>query len=153
MGFGETDTTSGRAATTRALLLSALAIAACLCLWRGAQVFTADATSLATGSPEEARLAGLLEPVAGAGKVRVSLRKSADGTAHYLVMLDRTPEEGAELPARIQAVIAAAAGYDAAAGDTLSVQQFPFSAGSGRALAPAAKGNCCTDSVSPAGAS
>lgn len=138
MGIGETDTTNGRAATARALLLSALALAACLCLWRGAQAFTTDTSSLTTGSPQETRLAGLLEPVAGAGKVRVSLRAGADGTAHYLVMLDRTPEEGAQLPARIEAVITSAAGYDAAAGDTLSVQQFPFAAGAGTRPEPAA---------------
>lgn len=138
MGIADTDTTSGRAATARALLLSALALAACLCLWRGSQIFTVDSSSLASGSPEETRLAGLLEPVAGTGKVRVSLRNGADGTAHYLVMLDRVPEEGAELPARIEAVVAAVTGYDLAAGDTLSVQQFPFAAGTSARPEPAA---------------
>lgn len=138
MGIADTDSTSGRAATARALLLSAFALAACLCLWRGSQIFTADGVSLQSGSSEEVRLAGLLEPVAGSGKVRVSLRAGIDGSAHYLIMLDRAPEEGTELPARIEAVIAAAAGYDAAGGDTLSVQQFSFASGTSARPEPAA---------------
>lgn len=129
MGHAGTDVRAGRAAIARGLLLSALALAGALLFWRGVEAFAASPAGALAGSTQEVRLARLLEPVAGAGKVQISVRETPDGVSHYLVMLDRAPENGAELVGRVEAVIAAAAGYNPAIGDTLSVQQFPFASG------------------------
>ena len=113
------------------------ALAACMLLglglWRGAAVFTQPAETPLELTQQQQTLIHVLEPIAGNGNVRVTVRSTGRKTRDILVLFDTTGSDAAQLASDIEAMLGAAIGFDATAGDTLTVREFPFVGGSSAA--------------------
>lgn len=113
----------------RNLTLLAMILAAGVFCLRGADILTRPAPVTATGSQAERALTNLLEPVAGPGNIRVSLKRGE--IDRYMVLLNgprETSPETERLSHDISAILTAATDYDAAS-DTLTITSLPFAAG------------------------
>ena len=112
--------------TTRILTLAALTLAAGVFCLRAVDLFSGGIETAAIGSPLEQELTHLIEPIAGAGNVRVSVK--GGNARKYLVLLNG-PQLNADQPSDIktsaEAIIKSAAPFNAAK-DTLTLSQFPF---------------------------
>jgi flagellar biosynthesis/type III secretory pathway M-ring protein FliF/YscJ len=112
--------------TTRILTLAALTLAAGVFCLRAVDLFSGGVQPANIGSALEQELTHLIEPVAGQGNVRVSV-KGGD-TRTYLILLNGpqlTAEQPSVLKTNAEAIIKSAAPYNAAK-DTLTLSQFPF---------------------------
>ncbi len=109
------------------------AFAACILLglgiWRAAEVFTQPAATAASIGLEQEKLLHVIEPLAGAGNVRLIVRPTDAGARDFLVMIDTASRTAQGIGKEIEAILEKAAGFNAAAGDTLTVQEFPFAEG------------------------
>lgn len=128
--MGRSDRTTGdpAAGPARAVLLGALALALCLLGWRAVETFTAPVPAATPGPASTTNTLALLETVTGPGRVKLARLNSQQDARSFLVMVD------AEVPAdidtaRIETILAASAGFDKKAGDTLTVDVFPFAPG------------------------
>lgn len=115
----------------RARAISAIAafVLLGLGLWRGAEVFTQPAQSTSPISVEQEKLLHVIEPLAGAGNVRLTVRRADAGARDFLVMIDTASSGSRGIGEDIEGILEKAAGFDAARGDTLTVQEFPFVGG------------------------
>jgi len=112
--------------TTRILTLVALTLAAGVFCLRAVDLFSGGGQSAAIGSPLEQELTHLIEPLAGQGNVRVSVKGGETRT--YLVLLNGpqlTADKPSILKTNAEAIIKSAAPFNAAK-DTLTLSQFPF---------------------------
>ena len=98
-------------------------------IWRGAEVFTQPAVTTAPMSLEQEKLLHVIEPLAGAGNVRISVHRADAGARNFLVMIDTANSAARDIGKDVEAIFTKAAGFDAAKGDTLTVQEFPFAEG------------------------
>lgn len=114
---------------TRAICAFAAFVLLALGTWRAAEVFTQPAVSDAPISLEQQKLLNVIEPLAGAGNVRINVHRTDAGARDFLVMIDTAGTPARGLGSDIEAVLTKAAGFSAAAGDTLTVQEFPFAEG------------------------
>lgn len=112
--------------TTRILTLAALTLAAGVFCLRAVDLFSGGIEPAAIGSPLEQELTHLIEPVAGQGNVRVSVRGGETRT--YLVLLNGpqlTADQPSDIKISAEAIIKSAAPFNTAK-DTLTLSQFPF---------------------------
>lgn len=123
----ETDVSGSRRA--RAICALAAVFLLGLGLWRGAEVFSAPAGNAHVATSEQQNLLNVIEPLAGAGNVRVSVRRAGNGVRNFLVMIDTTSGETGPLGQEIEAILVTAVGFNTALGDTLTVKEFPFARG------------------------
>ena len=100
-----------------------------LVTWQATDVFTRPAVSEAPISVEQQKLLHVIEPLAGAGNVRLSVRRAGAGSRDFLVMIDTSATAARGLGEDIEAILTKAAGFSAATGDTLTVQEFAFASG------------------------
>ena len=98
-------------------------------IWRGSEVFTQPAVSAAPISLEQEKLLHVIEPLAGAGNVRITVHRADAGARNFLVMLDTANSTARGIGENVEAILTKAAGFNAARGDTLTVQEFPFADG------------------------
>ena len=98
-------------------------------IWRASEVFTQPAANLAPISLEQEKLLHVIEPLAGAGNVRVTVHRTDAGARSFLVMIDTANSSARAIGKDVEAIFTKAAGFDAARGDTLTVQEFPFAEG------------------------
>lgn len=123
-----------RTSYTRLIALAALIVAAGVLSMRIYDVFGAPQSD-PVGNSVERELTYLLEPIVGAEKVRVSISGRTDRTV--LVMIDGPVATDLRASRdQVETVLTAALGFDAET-DTLTLTQFPFARGVGRALTPA----------------
>ena len=113
----------------RAIAAFAAFILLGLGIWRASDVFTQPAVGTAAISLEQEKLLHVIEPLTGPGNVRVSVRRSEAGERDFLVMIDTASSGARDLGQQIEAILGKAAGFTAAQGDTLTVQEFPFADG------------------------
>ena len=123
-----------RTSYTRLIALAALIVAAGVLSMRVYDVFGTPQSD-PVGNSVERELTYLLEPIVGAEKVRVSISGRTDRTV--LVMIDGPVATDLRASRdQVETVLTAALGFDAET-DTLTLTQFPFARGVGRALTPA----------------
>lgn len=127
--FASSEDRAGGFSGRAALLSAALALGFCLFGWRAVQTLTQDNASASHASAEEARLASLIEPVAGASRVKTSIRRHEDGKQTILVLIDRSPDGAGRIASRIENLVESAADYSPARGDILRIEQFEFAGG------------------------
>lgn len=116
---------------TRLAALIAFALAACLCAWRANEFLNAHAERSAAQTPEQRQLAALVEPVLGNRSIRVAGHTAADGARTVLILVDAPAGRfhlDTERTGRIEAILAAATGFDPAR-DSLQIQPFVFAEG------------------------
>ena len=121
----------------RLIAIAAFALAVVLTGWRAVSVFSPKAAP-ASASLQERSLVSLLEPVTGAGQVRLSVNRHSDGSKAYLVLVDGpVPDAGATSTHAplISDLLTSAAGYNAAS-DSLTIRQFPFARNLAAGIAP-----------------
>lgn len=132
-GKGEVMSAKTRTPYTRLIALAALIVAAGVLSMRVYDAF-GSAQADPVGSSVERELTYLLEPIAGANKVRVSISGRTDRTV--LVMIDGAVATDLRASRdQIESVLIAALGFDAET-DTLTLTQFPFARGVGGSLTP-----------------
>lgn len=126
-------TAANRTPTTRILTLAAIIIAAGVLSFRALDLFASPAAPV-TGNALEQRAANLLEPLVGSNAIRVSI--TGKEGRNILILLDGPAASvNAELQSNIDAILTASVGYRAER-DTLTINQFPFAAGTGTSLSP-----------------
>ncbi|MEM9226122.1 MAG: hypothetical protein AAGA24_06370 [Pseudomonadota bacterium] len=119
--------------TTRILALAALVLAAGLFSVRATAVFTAPQASPAIGTAAEQKVAHLLEPIVGAGQVRVSIHQAGEGPNSFLIIFNRgaaAPTEIETLQKTIDQVLINGAGL-VPGQDTVTYLSVPFAAAPG----------------------
>lgn len=123
-----------RTPTTRILTLVALFMAAGVLSLRAVDLFTGPAQVSGVGSANEQALTGLLEPITGAGNVRVAIRGKPVRTFLILVNGEQTATQTSQSVKRdIETIVTAATGYKPER-DILTISQFPFAKGAGGEL-------------------
>ncbi|MCF6328546.1 MAG: hypothetical protein L3J02_01930, partial [Henriciella sp.] len=111
---------------TRILTLIALFLAAGVLSIRAADLFPAPAQAPQNGSTTEQSLINLLEPVAGAGNIRVSIHGRFDRTVLVLINGPQVATAASEATTlEIETITKAALALDTAR-ETLTLSQFPF---------------------------
>lgn len=113
----------------RAICAIAAFVLLALATWRATDVFTQPVISDAPISVEQQKLLHVIEPLAGAGNVRLSVRRAGAGSRDFLVMVDTSTSAARGLGADIEAILTKAAGFSPKNGDTLTVQEFAFAQG------------------------
>ncbi len=113
----------------RLLAIVACALALGLAGWRTFDIMTKPASATLTGTAYEQELVSLIEPVAGSGHVRLNLHRSETGARTFLILIDGPEIRQNPHAIRIETLLASAAGFNAANGDRLDIQQFPFASG------------------------
>ena len=112
----------GRAMRLAALVI--LAIAVSLGVWRAASLLTGP--DLTARSPAEASISGLVDPVAGAGRSRVSVTYNSEGGRTVFVLLDSAA--GGAAP-ELRRILPVASGLDTSGADRLIIEQTQFARG------------------------
>ena len=130
----DTDVTGMRRA--RAISAFAAFILLGLGIWRASEVFTQPAERSAPISLEQEKLLHVIEPLAGTGNVRLTVHRTDAGARNFLVMIDTANSTARGTGKDVEAIFTKAAGFDAARGDTLTVQEFPFAEGASARPAP-----------------
>lgn len=121
-------TATDRAPTTRILTLAAIILAAGVLSFRAFDLF-ANSKAEPVGSSLEREITYLLEPLTGAGDVRVSVSGRTD--RQILIMMNGdVGEDLRALRTQVESVLGASLGYDPQT-DTLTLTQFPFARGVG----------------------
>ena len=105
-------------------------------LWRGAEIFTKPAGAPDFISQEQQTLLHVLEPLAGAGNVRLTVRREEGGSRTFLVFVNTAAGNIRPLAREIETTLVHAAGFSSAKGDALTVREFPFAAGTSAAPQP-----------------
>ena len=100
-----------------------------LATWQATDVFTRPVVSEVPISVEQQKLLHVIEPLAGAGNVRLSVRRAGAGSRDFLVMIDTSATAARGLGEDIESILTKAAGFSTANGDTLTVQEFAFAGG------------------------
>ncbi len=122
---------ASRTPSLRALTLLALILAVGVLSLRAIDLFTGAPEPAASTSKAEQTLTGLLEPVTGAGNVRVAIEGISPRTFLILVNGPEAPDETSTITAeRIEAIVLAGTGFQADR-DGLTISQFPFASGIG----------------------
>ncbi|MEE2921599.1 MAG: hypothetical protein VYC38_07540 [Pseudomonadota bacterium] len=112
--------------STRAVALFALLIALVLGSWRATDLFTHPAEAWVPGSPIEASLMGILEPVAGQGNIRLSV---TDGNGPGQSVLILISSDIADTAPTLQRLASSALLLSPEAGDQLIIEQAEFARG------------------------
>ncbi len=112
--------------TTRILTLIALFLAAGVLSVRAADLFTAPVQAPQSGSATEQSLINLLEPIAGAGNIRVSIHGRFERTVLVLFNGPQAATAASEaIMLEIETITKAALALDTTR-ETLTLSQFPF---------------------------
>ena len=131
------DTDANGMRRARAISAFAAFVLLSLGIWQASEVFTQPASSKAPISLEQEKLLHVIEPLAGAGNVRVTVHRTDAGARSFLVMIDTANSTARGIGKDVEAIFTKAVGFDAARGDTLTVQEFPFADGASARPAPA----------------
>lgn len=112
--------------STRALALFAFLLATILGCWRAADIFTTNAPDWQPASATEASLMGILEPVAGAGNLRLSVTGDAGSGRTVMILLS---SKAADVAPTVERLAESVAMVQPEAGDQLIVEQADFANG------------------------
>lgn len=109
----------------RILIMLPLLLVLCLGGWRLNTMLQTQASPQPQAGLDET-LTGLVEPIAGAGNIRISISENAAGHKTALVVLNALSKDAVAQIEVVKRIILTGASIDLEAGDSVVIEQVPF---------------------------
>ena len=123
------ETGANGARRQRAICAIAAFVLLGLGIWRGAEAFQPVTETPVQLSEQQQQILHVVEPLAGAGNVRVTVRRAGKAARDFLILINSPGGALQPIAKDIEAILGSAVGFDAGRGDTLTVREFPFAKG------------------------